>query len=39
MDKTYLGRRLAEFSPSIASQPISQVALLTDNGAVVGVSG
>ena len=39
MDKTYLGRRLAEFSPGIASQPISKVELLGDNGDVVGVSG
>ena len=39
MDKTYLGRRLAEFSPGIASQPISKVELLNDNGDVVGVSG
>ena len=39
MDKTYLGRRLAEFSPGIASQPITKVELLDDNGDVVGVSG
>lgn len=39
MDKTYLGRRLAKFSPGIASQPISKVELLGDNGDVVGVSG
>ena len=39
MDKTYLGRRLAEFSPGIASKPISKVELLNDNGDVVGVSG
>lgn len=39
MDKTYLGRRLAEFSPGIASQPISKVELLDGNGDVVGVSG
>lgn len=39
MDKTYLGRRLAEFSPGIASQPISKVELLNDTGDVVGVSG
>ena len=39
MDKTYLGRRLAEFSPGIASQPITKVALLDENGDVVGVSG
>lgn len=39
MDKTYLGRRLAKFSPGIASQPISKVELLNDNGDVVGVSG
>nr|DAH56555.1 MAG TPA: hypothetical protein [Caudoviricetes sp.] len=39
MDKTYLGRRLAEFSPGIASQPISKVELLGENGDVVGVSG
>lgn len=39
MDKTYLGRRLAEFSPGIASQPISKVELLDENGDVVGVSG
>ena len=39
MDKTYLGRRLAEFSPGIASQPITKVELLDENGNVVGVSG
>ena len=39
MDKTYLGRRLADFSPGIASQPISKVELLNDTGDVVGVSG
>lgn len=39
MDKTYLGRRLAKFSPGIASQPISKVELLNENGDVVGVSG
>lgn len=39
MDKTYLGRRLAKFSPGIASQPISKVELLSENGDVVGVSG
>ena len=39
MDKTYLGRRLAEFSPGIASKPISKVELLGENGDVVGVSG
>ena len=39
MDKTYLGRRLANFSPGIASQPISKVELLDENGGVVGVSG
>ena len=39
MDKTYLGRRLATFSPGIASQPISKVELLNDTGDVVGVSG
>lgn len=39
MDKTYLGRRLAEFSPGIASKPITKVELLDDNGDVVGVSG
>lgn len=39
MDKTYLGRRLAEFSPGIASKPISKVELLDENGDVVGVSG
>ena len=39
MDKTYLGRRLAEFSPGIASQPITKVELLDDNGDVVGMSG
>ena len=36
MDKTYLGRRLAEFSPGIASQPITKVELLDENGDVVG---
>ena len=39
MDKTYLGRRLANFSPGIASKPISKVELLGENGDVVGVSG
>ena len=39
MDKTYLGRRLAKFSPGIASKPISKVELLGENGDVVGVSG
>ena len=39
MDKTYLGRRLSEFSPGIASQPITKVELLDENGDVVGVSG
>ena len=39
MDKTYLGRRLAKFSPGIASKPISKVELLAENGDVVGVSG
>ena len=34
MDKTYLGRRLAKFSPGIASQPISKVELLNDTGDV-----
>lgn len=39
MDKTYLGRRLAEFSPGIESKPITKVELLDENGDVVGVSG
>lgn len=39
MDKTYLGRRLADFSPGIASQPVTKVELLDENGDVVGVSG
>lgn len=39
MGKTYLGRRLADFSPGIASQPITKVELLDENGDVVGVSG
>lgn len=39
MDKTYLGRRLAEFSPGIASKPITKVELLDENGDVVGASG
>lgn len=39
MDKTYLGRRLADFSPGIASKPITKVELLDENGDVVGVSG
>lgn len=39
MDKTYLGRRLAEFSPGIASKPITKVELLDENGDVVGMSG
>jgi hypothetical protein len=39
MDKTYLGRRLADFSPGIASKPITKVELLDENNDVVGVSG
>ena len=39
MDKTFLGRRLADFSPGIASKPITKVELLDENGDVVGVSG
>lgn len=39
MDKTYLGRRLADFSPGITSKPITKVELLDENGDVVGVSG
>lgn len=39
MDKTYLGRQLADFSPGIASKPITKVELLDENGDVVGVSG
>jgi hypothetical protein len=39
MDKTYLGRRLANFSPGIASQPISKVELLDENGDVVASAG
>lgn len=39
MDKVYLGRSIAKFSPGIASKPISKVELLNDNGDVVGVSG
>ena len=39
MDKTYLGRRLADFSPGIASKPITKVELLDENGDEVGVSG
>ena len=39
MDKTYLGRRLADFSPGIASKPITKIELLDENGDVVGVSG
>lgn len=39
MDKVYLGRSIAEFSPGIASKPISKVELLDENGDVVGVSG
>ena len=39
MDKTHLGRRLEEFSPGIASKPITKVELLDENGDVVGVSG
>ena len=39
MDKTYLGRRLEEFSPGIASKPITKVELLDENGDIVGVAG
>nr|DAL48866.1 MAG TPA_asm: hypothetical protein [Caudoviricetes sp.] len=39
MDKVYLGRKIAEFSPGIASQPISKVELLDENGDVVAFAG
>ena len=39
MDKVYLGRSIAEFSPGIASKPISKVELLDENGDVVASSG
>ena len=39
MDKVYLGRSLAEFSPGIASKPISKVELLDDNGDIVAEAG
>lgn len=39
MDKVYLGRSLAEFSPGIESQPISKIELLDDSGDVVAEAG
>lgn len=39
MDKTYLGRSIAEFSPGIASQPITKVELLDENGDIIGQAG
>lgn len=39
MDKVYLGRKIAEFSPGIASRPISKVELLDENGDVVASAG
>lgn len=39
MDKVYLGRSIAEFSPGIASNPISKVELLDENGDVVASAG
>lgn len=39
MDKVYLGRSIAEFSPGIASKPISKVELLDENGDVVASAG
>lgn len=39
MDKIYLGRNIADFTPGITSQPITRVELLDENGDVVGVSG
>ena len=38
MDKTYLGRRLEEFSPGIASKPITKVELLDAPGDVADAS-
>nr|DAH44555.1 MAG TPA: hypothetical protein [Caudoviricetes sp.] len=39
MDKVYLGRKIAEFSPGIASRPISKVELMDENGDVVASAG
>ncbi len=39
MDRVYLGRNLARFSPGIESQPITKVELLDEDGNVVAVSG
>lgn len=39
MDKTYLGRNIADFAPGITSQPITRVELLDDSGNVVAEAG
>jgi hypothetical protein len=39
MDKTYLERQLADFSPSIASKPITKIELLDKNGNIISMSG
>ena len=39
MDKTFLGRRIEDFSPGIESKPITKVELLDENGDIVGVAG
>lgn len=39
MDKVYIGRGMAEFSPGLETLPISKVELLNENGEIVGVAG
>lgn len=39
MDKIYLGRNIANFTPGITSQPITRVELLDDSGNVVAEAG
>lgn len=39
MDKIYLGRNIANFTPGITSQPITRVELLDDSGNVVAGAG
>lgn len=39
MDKIYLGRNIADFTPGITSQPITRVELLDDSGNVVAEAG
>lgn len=39
MDKTYLGQRLAQFTPGIARKPISRINLLDTNGDLLHTAG